>query len=153
MAKVVPCTLSSSSRSCAQPHSLPIEVCLEGVQGRRRGAPLQGGRPWSALCSLLPAQGDHGAVDEFTFSPFLLTVQRIAGARWWHKGRGRGEGPLARGPLGTEEKMGQAQQFAPPLVGAIDQGTTSSRFFVFDAAGRTVASCQRAVRLHTPHAG
>lgn len=28
-------------------------------------------------------------------------------------------------------------------VGAIDQGTTSSRFIVFDRAGGIVASCQR----------
>ena len=30
----------------------------------------------------------------------------------------------------------------PPYVGALDQGTTSTRFMVFDAAGREVARRQ-----------
>jgi glycerol kinase len=38
-------------------------------------------------------------------------------------------------------------------VGAIDQGTTSSRFIVFDRAGRTVASAQREHRQIFPQPG
>jgi glycerol kinase len=36
---------------------------------------------------------------------------------------------------------------------ALDQGTTSSRAIVFDAAGRTVASAQREFQQHYPHPG
>ena len=38
-------------------------------------------------------------------------------------------------------------------VGAIDQGTTSSRFIVFDRAGNTVASAQREHRQIYPQPG
>ena len=38
-------------------------------------------------------------------------------------------------------------------VGAIDQGTTSSRFIVFDRAGRTVAMAQREHRQIFPQPG
>lgn len=38
-------------------------------------------------------------------------------------------------------------------IGAIDQGTTSTRFFVFDRSGRVVASAQAPVRLLTPTHG
>jgi glycerol kinase len=38
-------------------------------------------------------------------------------------------------------------------VGAIDQGTTSSRFIVFDRSGRTVAMAQREYRQIFPQAG
>lgn len=39
------------------------------------------------------------------------------------------------------------------LIGAIDQGTTSSRFFVFNDAGEVVASAQRPLSLITPRPG
>ncbi|RKP25506.1 glycerol kinase [Syncephalis pseudoplumigaleata] len=38
-------------------------------------------------------------------------------------------------------------------VGSIDQGTTSSRFFVFDHAGKVVASHQVPIQQYHPHAG
>ncbi|KAI8049663.1 hypothetical protein BDF22DRAFT_646694 [Syncephalis plumigaleata] len=38
-------------------------------------------------------------------------------------------------------------------VGSIDQGTTSSRFFIFDHAGKVVTSHQVAIQQHHPHAG
>ena len=38
-------------------------------------------------------------------------------------------------------------------VGALDQGTTSTRFMVFDAAGNEVARCQREHRQVLPHPG
>ena len=38
-------------------------------------------------------------------------------------------------------------------IGAIDQGTTSSRFMVFDRAGRTIAMAQREHRQIFPQAG
>ncbi len=38
-------------------------------------------------------------------------------------------------------------------VGAIDQGTTSSRFIVFDRAGRTVAAARREFRQIFPQPG
>lgn len=40
-----------------------------------------------------------------------------------------------------------------PWIGAIDQGTTSSRFFVFDADGQVVASHRKEVKLYSPHSG
>ena len=39
------------------------------------------------------------------------------------------------------------------FVGAIDQGTTSTRFAVFDRAGRLVAMSQKEHAQHTPHPG
>jgi glycerol kinase len=39
------------------------------------------------------------------------------------------------------------------FIGAIDQGTTSSRFIVFDRAGNAVASAQREHRQIYPHPG
>ena len=38
-------------------------------------------------------------------------------------------------------------------IGAVDQGTTSTRFFVFDEVGRVVASARRPVRLIAPQPG
>jgi glycerol kinase len=38
-------------------------------------------------------------------------------------------------------------------VGAIDQGTTSTRFIVFDRQGRVVATAQKEHAQHTPHPG
>jgi glycerol kinase len=38
-------------------------------------------------------------------------------------------------------------------IGAIDQGTTSTRFIVFDRAGRIVATAQKEHAQHTPHPG
>ncbi len=38
-------------------------------------------------------------------------------------------------------------------VGAIDQGTTSTRFFLFDERGRVVASAQEEHRQITPQPG
>ncbi|KAJ1563717.1 hypothetical protein HK405_001029, partial [Cladochytrium tenue] len=40
-----------------------------------------------------------------------------------------------------------------PLVGAIDQGTSSSRFFVFDSSGAVVASAQEEFPQIYPRAG
>ena len=37
-------------------------------------------------------------------------------------------------------------------IGAIDQGTTSTRFIVFDRAGETIASAQMEHRQIYPHA-
>jgi len=39
------------------------------------------------------------------------------------------------------------------FVGAIDQGTTSTRFMVFDRAGRVRGMAQKAHAQHTPHPG
>jgi glycerol kinase len=41
----------------------------------------------------------------------------------------------------------------PRYVGAIDQGTTSTRFIVFDRAGTAIATAQREHRQITPHPG
>ena len=41
----------------------------------------------------------------------------------------------------------------PSYVGAIDQGTTSTRFILFDRDGRIVSSSQREHRQITPRAG
>ncbi len=41
----------------------------------------------------------------------------------------------------------------PPYIGAIDQGTTSSRFMVFDRAGRIVSSAQKEHRQIYPRPG
>jgi glycerol kinase len=38
-------------------------------------------------------------------------------------------------------------------IGAIDQGTQSSRFIIYDARGAVVASHQEEFPQHTPHAG
>src|SRR5207253_1793485 len=52
---------------------------------------------------------------------------------------------------------GRAVPFCPTMpaefVGALDQGTTSSRFMVFDAAGRQVAVAQREHRQLFPRPG
>lgn len=42
---------------------------------------------------------------------------------------------------------------AEPWFGAIDQGTTSTRFLIFDHAGQVVASAQHPVRLNSPRPG
>jgi glycerol kinase len=39
------------------------------------------------------------------------------------------------------------------FIGAIDQGTTSTRFIVFDRAGRIVSIAQKEHAQHTPHPG
>ena len=41
----------------------------------------------------------------------------------------------------------------PDFIGAIDQGTTSTRFLVFDRAGRIVASAQREHQQIYPQPG
>ncbi|MEX0946826.1 MAG: FGGY family carbohydrate kinase, partial [Acidimicrobiia bacterium] len=41
----------------------------------------------------------------------------------------------------------------PSFVGAVDQGTTSTRFIVFDANGRSVASAQEEHRQIFPQPG
>lgn len=41
----------------------------------------------------------------------------------------------------------------PGYIGSIDQGTTSSRFFIFDHAGKVVTSHQVSIRQYHPHAG
>ncbi|KAI9821335.1 MAG: Glycerol kinase [Phylliscum demangeonii] len=41
----------------------------------------------------------------------------------------------------------------PPFIGAIDQGTTSSRFFIFDSTGTPVASHQVEFKQRYPHPG
>src|SRR5262252_3665575 len=41
----------------------------------------------------------------------------------------------------------------PDYIGAIDQGTTSTRFIVFDRAGRIVASAQKEHEQIYPHSG
>ena len=41
----------------------------------------------------------------------------------------------------------------PQHIGAIDQGTTSTRFIVFDAQGRIVSIAQKEHAQHTPHPG
>ncbi len=41
----------------------------------------------------------------------------------------------------------------PSYVGAIDQGTTSTRFIVFNAQGRIAAIAQKEHAQHTPHPG
>jgi glycerol kinase len=38
-------------------------------------------------------------------------------------------------------------------IGAVDQGTTSTRFFVFDEKGKVVASARRPITLNTPRSG
>jgi glycerol kinase len=42
---------------------------------------------------------------------------------------------------------------AGPFIGAIDQGTTSTRFMLFSAAGRPVATAQREHRQIVPRSG
>ena len=42
---------------------------------------------------------------------------------------------------------------APRLILALDQGTTSSRTLLFDAAGQVVALAQREFAQHFPHPG
>ena len=39
------------------------------------------------------------------------------------------------------------------LIGALDQGTTSTRFLVFDEVGRVVVSAQREHEQIYPHPG
>lgn len=41
----------------------------------------------------------------------------------------------------------------PVFVGAIDQGTTSSRFLIFNEQGEPVASHQLEFTQHYPHPG
>lgn len=41
----------------------------------------------------------------------------------------------------------------PSFVGAIDQGTTSSRFLVFNQKGDMVATHQLEFQQHYPHSG
>ena len=41
----------------------------------------------------------------------------------------------------------------PDYVGAIDQGTTSTRFIIFDQSGRLVASAQKEHEQIYPHPG
>ena len=38
-------------------------------------------------------------------------------------------------------------------IGAVDQGTTSTRFFVFDEGGKVVAFARRPITLNTPKPG
>jgi glycerol kinase len=44
-------------------------------------------------------------------------------------------------------------EFFPPLVGAIDQGTQSSRFIVFDSKAAVVASFQKSHKQIIPQPG
>jgi glycerol kinase len=50
-------------------------------------------------------------------------------------------------------KHSQSIQMASKYIGAIDQGTTSTRFLVFDSAGKAVASAQKEHRQIYPQPG
>jgi len=56
---------------------------------------------------------------------------------------------LARDTGPREEK----KDFTPPFVGALDQGTSSTRFIVFDSRTQLVASCQKELPPLYPQTG
>lgn len=49
--------------------------------------------------------------------------------------------------------MEHLAEFQPPFVGSIDQGTTSSRFILFDSHGHVVTYCQKEFPSIYPEAG
>lgn len=49
--------------------------------------------------------------------------------------------------------MSTPTSFQPPFLGSIDQGTSSSRYIIFDFNGRVVSQCQREFRQICPVAG
>ena len=49
--------------------------------------------------------------------------------------------------------LGAASVSGGSLVGAVDQGTTSTRFMIFDQTGSVVASAQRPHAQHFPKPG
>ncbi|EGG20188.1 Glycerol kinase 2 [Cavenderia fasciculata] len=58
--------------------------------------------------------------------------------------------------LGTKNKKNQSKEkmvFVKPYVGAIDQGTSSTRFMLFDSNGQTVLSHQILLPQHHPNPG
>lgn len=48
---------------------------------------------------------------------------------------------------------GEAEAPRTPWVGAIDAGTTSVRFFVFDEAGKVLVQTRRPLSLQSPRRG
>ena len=54
--------------------------------------------------------------------------------------------------MAADEKRGR-KALEARFVGAIDQGTTSSRFLIFDGTGVPVASHQIEFKQHYPHSG
>src|SRR5215472_17706073 len=55
--------------------------------------------------------------------------------------------------LGTPPKSGIFFSSMPNYIGALDQGTTSTRFLIFDRAGRVVTCAQREHRQIYPQPG
>ena len=71
--------------------------------------------------------------------------------RHLHHGRGDVADPGQTDRIASERGAGRAG--VSRFVGALDQGTTSTRFIVFDGAGREVARRQLEHRQITPRAG
>ena len=55
--------------------------------------------------------------------------------------------------LQINHRILEMSQFSPPLIGAIDQGTQSSRFLVFDSKASVVASHRKSHKQIIPQPG
>lgn len=75
-----------------------------------------------------------------------------AGGLFWRGGGGSGSGSGGtRRFLHATRRM--TRERPGPWIGAVDQGTTSTRFLVFDSEGQVVALAQRAVQPRFPTSG
>ena len=78
----------------------------------------------------------------------LLCLRCTSGGLPWLRPR---HGPLKRYKLVRASRPGE--NLLPDYIGAIDQGTSSTRFVVFDRAGRVVACAQKEHRQIYPQPG